>query len=100
MNLPAAIEDTSSGDVPQSLKDKATAVKDAGGLDSLLKLIGDLPESLQRNTEILDECERSLKEERESDEQLRNQFKVGGEGGKNYVSHCCESWLNLNLRPR
>lgn len=75
MNLPAALEDTSGSDVPQSIKDKAKSVSEAGGIATLSKLIADLPESLQRNTEILDECERLLKEEKSSDEQLKEQFK-------------------------
>lgn len=75
MNLPAALEDTSGSDVPQSIKDKAKSVSEAGGMPTLTKLITELPESLQRNTEILDECERLLKEEKTSDEQLKEQFK-------------------------
>ncbi len=75
MNLPAAIEDSSGGAVPGSVVSKANSVRDAGGMDSLSKLIADLPDLLTRNTEILDECQRMLKEESDSDGQLRNQFK-------------------------
>jgi len=75
MNLPAALEDTKGNELPQSLKDKSTAVKDAGGTAVISKLITELPELLTRNTEILDECERLLKEEKDSDEQLKTQFK-------------------------
>lgn len=62
-------------EVPQSVRDKAKAVADAGGMTALKKLMDELPELLTRNTEILDECERMLKEERESDEQLKSQHK-------------------------
>ena len=62
-------------ELPQSVLDKAKAVADAGGMTSLKKLIEELPELLTRNTEILDECERMLKEERDSDEQLKAQYK-------------------------
>jgi len=75
MNLPAALEDTKGNELPQSLKDKADSVKDSGGADTLTKLIQELPELLTRNTEILDESERLLKEEKESDEKLRTQYK-------------------------
>lgn len=75
MNLPAALEDTSGTSVPGSLVSKANSVRDAGGKATLSKLMGDLPALLTRNTEILDECERMLKEESDSDSQLRNQFK-------------------------
>nr|CAD7395361.1 unnamed protein product [Timema poppensis] len=76
LNLPAALEDTSGDAVPQSLLDKAAAVQSLGGLQALETMIRDLPELLQRNTDILNEAERMLRDEKESDDQLREQFKA------------------------
>ncbi|XP_044599221.1 programmed cell death 6-interacting protein [Cotesia glomerata] len=75
LNLPAAIEDTSGTEVPQSLLDKASYVRQAGGIKALETAMNDLPDLLQRNKDILDEAEKMLREERESDDQLREQFK-------------------------
>ena len=51
------------------------AVADAGGMTALKKLKDELPKLLTRNTEILDQCERMLTEEKELDEQLDAQYK-------------------------
>ncbi|XP_003694269.1 programmed cell death 6-interacting protein isoform X1 [Apis florea] len=75
LNLPAAIEDTSGTDLPQSVLEKAQHVKEIGGINALETSMKELPDLLQRNKELLDECERMLQEERESDDQLREQFK-------------------------
>lgn len=75
MNLPAALEDTTGGGVPQSLKEKSDAIVQAGGVELLERLMKELPEMLQRNTDLLNENERMLREEKESDENLRNQYK-------------------------
>lgn len=75
LNLPAAIEVTSGNALPQSLLDKARDIREKGGIESLRTLITDLPESLKRNQEILDECDRMLNEEAEADTRLRTQFK-------------------------
>jgi len=76
MNLPAALEDTTGGGVPASLLEKSEAIIQAGGVEYLEKLMKELPELLQRNTDILTESERVLTEERESDEKLRAQYKA------------------------
>lgn len=55
LNLPAALEDSSGVDVPESVRQKAVNIKQEGGLDDLKKIIGSLPDMLQRNKDILDE---------------------------------------------
>ncbi|XP_033167711.1 programmed cell death 6-interacting protein [Drosophila mauritiana] len=76
LNLPAAVEtaDGNSG-LPPSLKEKANEVRQKGGIENVQTMLKDLPELLNRNREILDETERLLDEERDSDNQLRAQFK-------------------------
>lgn len=75
LNLPAALEDTSDNSLPQSLVDKASSVRDNGGINELERMIQELPDLLQRNKDILDETERMVRDEKESDDQLREQFK-------------------------
>lgn len=55
MNLPAAIEDSGGRQIPQSVADKSNDIRRQGGINTLDKMISDLPESLTRNKEILDE---------------------------------------------
>ncbi|KAK3859625.1 hypothetical protein Pcinc_034275 [Petrolisthes cinctipes] len=75
LNLPAAIEDVGGEKVPASLREKSLSVSQSGGCEALSKMITELPELLTRNRELLEECERQLAEEKDSDNQLRNQFK-------------------------
>lgn len=57
LNLPAALEDLSGDSIPQSIAEKARSIVQQGGLQSIEKLIKDLPELLTRNREILDEVD-------------------------------------------
>lgn len=75
MNLPAAIEDVAGVSVPPSLVQKSDAVRAKGGLNAIEQQLSELPDLLQRNKEILDETERMMTQEAESDQSLREQFK-------------------------
>ncbi|XP_053605524.1 apoptosis-linked gene 2-interacting protein X 1 isoform X2 [Plodia interpunctella] len=72
LSLPACIE--GSAGLPASIRDKAAAVRAAGGVSELHRLMQELPELLQRNKDMLDEAERQLREEAEADAALREQF--------------------------
>lgn len=54
-NLPAAIEDTSGNELPESIREKAEGLQGQGGVAALESKIYSLPELLQRNKEIIDE---------------------------------------------
>ena len=58
LNLPAAIEDTSGTELPQSLLEKARYVRDGGGIQALESAMKELPDLLQRNKELLDEVHK------------------------------------------
>ncbi|XP_046967489.1 programmed cell death 6-interacting protein [Vanessa cardui] len=74
LNLPACIEVAAGAGLPESIREKAAAVRAAGGPSALRRLMADLPDLLQRNREILTEAERMLREEAEADAALRAQF--------------------------
>ena len=54
-NLPAAIEDVSGNQVPDSIKEKSEQLRAMGGLDAIQSKIYELPELLDRNREIIRE---------------------------------------------
>lgn len=75
LNLPAAIETNEGCAVPPSLLEKSEDVRNKGGIEHIRNLITELPDLLKRNREILDETDRMLNEEAQSDKELREQFK-------------------------
>ncbi len=75
MKLPAPLEKSNEISLLQSVKDKARALREAGGIEKVKKLIGGLPSLFERNKEILDKAEQLLNEERKWNEELKVQFK-------------------------
>jgi programmed cell death 6-interacting protein len=56
LNLPAALDDACNHEtLPESIREKSSRVKAAGGIDELSRVIADLPNLLIRNKEILEE---------------------------------------------
>lgn len=74
MHLPEAIEETSGSGVPRSVADKALDVRVKGGIDKIKSMSNNIPDSLQRNHDLLNEAKRMLTAEQESDGALRAQF--------------------------
>ncbi|XKL66493.1 hypothetical protein PGB90_009913 [Kerria lacca] len=74
LNLPAALEDTNGVSVPPSLIEKSEAVSKVGGIKHVEAMIEELPDLLKCNQEILDETEKMLDEEKQTDNTLRAQF--------------------------
>lgn len=61
LNLPAAIEITEGGSsVPPSILEKAAVVSSLGGITELERMITELPDSLKRNQDILNEVQLIL----------------------------------------
>lgn len=60
LNLPAALEDTSGKEIPQSLLEKALYVRNAGGIQALEIATKELPDLLTRNKELLDEVKKYI----------------------------------------
>ena len=56
-NLPAAIEETLGQGLPDSIREKADGVQAGGGVASIDQKIGNLPDMVTNNKEILGEVE-------------------------------------------
>lgn len=74
LNLPAAIQKVGVQTIPDALLTKASKIREQGGAEKLYELISSLPESAQRNREILAVEESTLEEEEKSDDNLRAQY--------------------------
>ena len=75
LNLPAALEDAKGNELPTSLKSKASSIQHAGGTKAITSLNNALPDLANRNTAVLDECERLLMEQKGAEEQIKSQYK-------------------------
>ena len=60
LNLPACIEEGGGDEVPKSLVEKGDTLREKGGVETLQKMISELPELLQRNKEILNEVSTTI----------------------------------------
>ncbi|OQR67538.1 programmed cell death 6-interacting protein-like [Tropilaelaps mercedesae] len=76
LNLPAAIEDVPGGaQLPPSIQQKAQEVRSKGGVKALEEKMNELAPQLQRNREIIDESQRMLDDEEQSDNVMKSQFR-------------------------
>uniref|UniRef100_A0A0K0E1K5 BRO1 domain-containing protein n=1 Tax=Strongyloides stercoralis TaxID=6248 RepID=A0A0K0E1K5_STRER len=76
LNLPAALDDVTNHEkCPESIRQKSMKVKTEGGAGTIDTLIGQIPELYNNNLAILNETEKLLKEEKQTDDELREKFK-------------------------
>ncbi|KAK0414293.1 hypothetical protein QR680_007253 [Steinernema hermaphroditum] len=76
LNLPAALDDVTHYEkLPDSIRQKSAKVKSDGGIVALTDIMSQLPDAYKRNEEILNETARLLKEENDTDQNLRTQFQ-------------------------
>lgn len=75
LNLPASIEIAVGSTLPRSIQNKAKEIREKGGINSLRTLITELPQLLKRNQNILDQTDRMVNDEAQTDARLRMQFK-------------------------
>ncbi|KAA0189206.1 Programmed cell death 6-interacting protein [Fasciolopsis buskii] len=73
LNLPAAIQ-VSSDLVPNSLLESAAKIAQLGGAKQLREHVYSLPDSAERNREILQTQKNTLEDEEKTDQNLRQQF--------------------------
>jgi programmed cell death 6-interacting protein len=74
LNLPAAIQGSSSGKIPDELLQKAAKIRQLGGAEQLREAVYSLPDSAERNREILKQQQSTLDDEENTDVNLRKQF--------------------------
>ncbi|KAK2705041.1 hypothetical protein QYM36_017172 [Artemia franciscana] len=74
LNLPNALEELQGQKLPSSLKDMANFVRNSGGNESIDSQLEDLPNILTRNEQMVTNCNRILRDEKLSDDQLRARF--------------------------
>uniref|UniRef100_A0A0N5BXT9 BRO1 domain-containing protein n=1 Tax=Strongyloides papillosus TaxID=174720 RepID=A0A0N5BXT9_STREA len=76
LNLPAALDDVTNHEkCPESIRQKSMKVKTEGGAGTIDTLIAQIPDLYKNNVAILNETEKLLKEEKQTDDELRDKFK-------------------------
>ncbi|TGZ66406.1 hypothetical protein CRM22_005345 [Opisthorchis felineus] len=74
LNLPAAIQLTANEQVQSGLFENVEKIRNQGGVDQLRQHVYSLPESAERNREILNQQQTTLDDEEKTDNNLKQQF--------------------------
>ncbi|KAF8561452.1 hypothetical protein P879_08519 [Paragonimus westermani] len=74
LNLPAAVQLNSTGELDSGLLKNAAKIRQQGGVERLREHVYSLPHSAERNREILHQQQTTLDDEEKTDDNLRAQF--------------------------